>query len=172
MAPAIIEFDPCGPFDVPLTSRRFIDNAALGTFWQKGPLSGLHSARGLYVFAVKGPGRGMRPLYVGRASRQRFGSECFNPANRDRLNHGLPRRGRLALFLVQYVHRGPGRANSRAIADLERELIALAKAKNPQQLLNIHGARPRFSVRINRVLNPGKGKRSVSATAFKEMIGL
>jgi len=172
MPPTIIEFNPHGPFEVPLTARRLIDNDALKEFWGQVDLTVLRGERGLYVFAVRGPGRGMRPLYVGRATRSTFGSECFNAANRDKLNHGLPGSGKLVLFLIKYVRRGRGRINSTAIQNLERELIALAKAMNPEQLLNIHGTRPRFSIRINGVLNPAPGKPSRAASEFKRMIGL
>jgi hypothetical protein len=73
--------------------------------------------------------------------------------------------------MLRYVPRR-GRVNQSAINALEQQLIELAYAKNPDELLNIAGARREWQLQIHGVLNPNPGKPSKAASGFKQMIGL
>ncbi len=71
-------FDVFGPFEIPTSKQpggKRVDKKQLGEFW-KAAEDSLPDAKGCYVFAMRA-GKGMRPVYVGRASRRSFRQECF-----------------------------------------------------------------------------------------------
>lgn len=168
----VFEFVPQGPFQVPTWGRpgaRQIDQERAREFWTDG-FEELGDARGCYVFTLSRP-RTHLPIYVGSTSRT-FRQECFSHRNLAYISWGMRNtRGRLHLFLLEYVSAGRGRASGRAILDLEARLIGLAVRRNAD-LLNIHGVREAYILRVPGVLDPAHGRRSQSAVQLSSALGL
>lgn len=158
-----------GPFDVPVSDDDQVYATECRKMWDKATLTKLRGQRGCYVFALR-RGPGFLPVYVGKTSRS-FEAECFQPHKilvlRDALHE--ERYGSLVLFLVSYAPTR-GALNRRAIADLERYLIATAYAQN-RNLQNRKTAKlPSFTV--PGLTDPAPGKPSKTANAFRQMLGV
>jgi hypothetical protein len=127
------EFEVKGPFPVPLTPSRRIDDRGFVESLSSREVSVL-DRRGCYVYAIRNA-RGYRPLYVGRTKRS-FYHEAFSDRHLRRLEAFLEKsKGTLVLFFLCYVPTR-GRVHLRSIEELETHLIRSAKRKNPR-LLNV-----------------------------------
>lgn len=162
-------FEVLGPYPIPFEKRRGGRHipSMCPDFWEAHP--NVANRRGCYVFAMRA-GRGFRPVYVGKAVKQTFSSECFaahktgehyNPALLDTLK-GTP-----VMFFVA-LPAGRGKPNAKRIADLESFLIQLGVARNPD-LSNIRG-RSEKQWSIRGVVRGKRGKPSASAAALKGML--
>lgn len=134
MADFIVE----GPYEVPLYKGRAsrVVRAEDGRqFFSKHPA--LAKRRGVYAFAVRSGG-GVRPVYVGCATRQ-FANECFQPHKIGKCNEALAdcERGTLILFFV-CTAAGKGKPPAKQIRLVEDFLIQAGVSVNPD-LLNIKG---------------------------------
>lgn len=148
-----------------------IDKASIESFW-KTAHGDIGSMTGIYVFALR-RGKGYTPYYIGKADRQTFIAETFTPRNVNAYQdvvskeHGTP----IFIFLERKSARGPNSAA--AIKEIEKDLIAMAYAKNPNGLINRHHANKKESnYSIKGVLNSRPGKPSTLAQSFKKMMGI
>jgi hypothetical protein len=148
---------------------RMIQGEGLRAFWEEEVGDQLAFKCGCYVFGIRA-GRGIVPLYVGRATRS-FKQECFTLHKRHKIDVSLLHwmRGTPLLFLVP-LQRRRGPVNRKLIARAEQFLIQNAVARNPN-LANVHGTEQE-TWGIKGVLRAGNGRPSESAKAFKGMMGL
>jgi hypothetical protein len=164
-------FQVWGPFEVPTTSlgAKRVQLDALPDFWRSVVRDDtLANAHGCYVFAMRA-GKGMTPLYVGRASRQSFRHECFASHKLVALIEAFAyfKKGTPVLFLVCTAK---GRPNLRAIQDMEEFLIQNARVRNPN-LQNVQLTQePGW--RIAGVFGSQSGKPSRKALLFKKLLGI
>ena len=164
-------FHTTSSFEIPVIRQRRggrrVDVANLTAFWQAREELAEH--RGCYVFSMRA-GKGEKPWYVGKASRQSFDAECFalhklniyndilgNRAGTPRLTFVIPARSRGAWPMV-------------AIDEVEVFLIGYAASRNaalankrnlPSQNWDIQGVAPAT-----------RGARTSEATSFKRLMGI
>jgi len=165
-----ILFEPHGPCPLPAAHRgakRIMDPEDVEEFWRRQ--DHIAARRGCYIFAMRASA-GYTPYYVGKTTRD-FRHEALSDRN---LAHfitpilaGRPGTGVL-FFLAEPRKRG--QANSRAINQLERELIEYAAMANPE-LRNKSGRRePRWGIRG--ILRSGPGQPSLAAQHLKKCLGM
>jgi hypothetical protein len=157
-----------GPLAVPFTRKkggRVISSNDADKFWHKYKY--LANCRGCYVFGVKA-GRGSTPGYVGKASKT-FRQEIFTEHKRNRYIEHLAeyRKGAPVLFFLKAPSRR-GKPNIKHIGELERFLIRLARAANPN--LKNERLRQEEDWRIAGMVRSGKGKPRAAARALKRMV--
>lgn len=136
-------------------------------FWKQ--CSEYADKHGCYIFSIKAA-KGERPFYVGKASRQSFRNESLSLHKLYVYNLVLgSRRGTPYLsFVVQ--DKIKGKWSLTAIDEVEEYLIAQAAARNPE--LSNRRRLPDQQWSIRGVVNGGKGKRSLEATAFRTLMGI
>lgn len=134
-------------------------------FWKQHPDSGGH--RGCYVFAIRA-GKGWTPGYVGKATKT-FKQEVFAPHKLAKYQRFLAdyHKGTPMLFFI-VAPKKRGQANSTHIGELERFLIQVALAANPE-LLNIKGTKEE-EWSITGVLRSERGKPSAAAKDLKKTL--
>lgn len=161
-------FTVAGPFVIPTTSGkggRTISDEDLKRFWAEKDAPAKKT--GCYVFGLRA-GKGMRPWYVGKATKN-FKQEAFADHKLTRYQRALAMTGKgtpIMFFLVATAKKGA--PNGRHIGQLEKFLISVAQAANPQ-LLNVKGTKePDWS--IPGVLRGRTGKPSSSARVFKSLM--
>lgn len=163
-------FEVHGPVEVPCyrgAAGRVVDRESLSDFWTHH--RALAAKRGCYVFAIRAA-RGYTPIYVGKSTKT-FKQECFTHHKLEHYNRALADylKGTPVLFFVAGTT-GRGRANAKAIGEIERYLITLGEVANPN-LSNVQNrSRERWGIRG--VVRSGKGKRSKSAAAFRRLMDL
>ncbi len=158
-----------GPFAVPFTKKtagRIITSDDATKFWDKH--LDLGSKRGCYVFGIRA-GKGSTPGYVGKASSTTFQQEAFTDHKRNRYNEQLAdyHKGTPVLLLVIAPSK-KGKPNAKDIGELERFLIDVALAANPD-LTNEKGTKQEEWA-ISGVLRSGKGKPGKAAKALTRML--
>lgn len=163
-------FTVSGPFRVPVYqahAAKTITKRNIKDFWLHHEDAG--EQRGCYVFAINA-GRGLTPGYVGRATRT-FKQEVFSGDKVAKYQQFLAgyRRGAPVLFFI-VAPRQTGKPNQQHIKELERFLIRVAMAANPD-LVNIKGIR-REQWSIAGMLRSGQGKRSNAAIALLKALKL
>ncbi len=180
-----IWFKVKGPYPVPRGGSRGSWRVELQTtrdFWKSSDypeLKDLSKSRGCYVFALKPPGGGLRPVYVGQTS-NKFSAATFQHHHLTLFSERLAdRSGTLQLFFVVYPrNKETTKRNAKArvsetvkedMRDMENRLIGLALKKNSDDLLNIQGKR---RLRIEGVLDPERGQPSGPAVALKKTLAL
>ena len=130
----------------------------------------LASKRGCYVFAVRA-GKGMTPIYVGKATRSSFEKECFNPANRHKFSNGMAdfKKGTPVLYFIRHPSQR-GKINAKQIGEIENFLIQNAAVRNPN-IQNLRGRQaPKWSIRG--VLRSGQRRPTSAESDFKHLIGI
>ena len=162
-------FEIRGPLKVPTydgKAAKIVDPDGLSAFWES---SRVENRRGCYVFAVRA-GKGMRPVYVGRATKN-FKQEVFASHKLEKYQRCLAdiEKGTPVLFFVM-LPATKGKPNVKAIESVEEYLIQIAVSKNPD-LLNVKGTELE-DWGIAGVIRGGSGKRSKAAAAFKQAMGL
>lgn len=167
----MVSFEPHGPFVVPSEKGppRFIDRVHAAAFWDDDATQALAARRGAYILAVRA-GRGITPVYVGKATRS-FEQEVLVDRNLQSFNGGLRdwRRARPVVLLLAQPHRR-GRSAHRAIAELEDFLIVLCEEQNPR-LRNVHGLGGEQPFEIVGVTDGRRGAPSTAASAVRRTIG-
>lgn len=112
-------FTVLGPYEVPTggpARYKWIDDESLEYFWGRRPK--IARRRGCYVFALR-TGQGLKPIYVGRATRLTFAKECFTADKINKVHKGIRgRSGTLLLFLLAY-ETTRGALNQRVITAVE-----------------------------------------------------
>jgi hypothetical protein len=164
------QFEVFGPFRVPLghgTRGAILEKAQVEIFWKRQP--DLSMRRGCYVFGTNNA-RGAMPWYVGKATRS-FMQECFTSDKITKYLRALNmvRKGAPIMHLIA-LPVARGRANVRAIDELESHLIVLAQHRNPD-FVNIQG-RDRESWCVRGVIRSPKGKRSTEENSLRKLLGV
>jgi hypothetical protein len=163
------EFIVDGPYHVPFEKRPGGRILLHKEFWKQDGLQEVRAERGCYVFAIRA-GKGMTPIYVGKATRS-FKQECLNPANRHKFSNGMAdyQRGTPILYFVRHPAQR-GQTNTKQIGEIENFLIQNAAVRNPD-IQNLRGKRtPKWSIRG--VIRSGQGKPSKTESGFKRLIGI
>ena len=164
------KFLPQGPFNVPFyrgKAGRTITDDNVEEFWNRH--RAFAGRRGCYVFGVRA-GKGITPAYVGMASRA-YKGEVFAPHKLARYQQLLADYGKgtpVVFFIVAPTKRGA--PNVSHIKDLERFLIEVGVATNPE-LLNKKGTKS-AEWSVVGVLRGGQGNPSRAAAAFRQMMAL
>ena len=139
-------------------------------FWSRHSKAGeLADKRGCYVFALR-TGRGLKPLYVGKALKS-FQKETFAATNLKRFQNGFASCGKGTPVVFFVAHPGDnGRLDAREIEQVEEYLIQVGAAKNPE-LENVKSMRhPTWS--IQGVIRSGQGKRSRAEQSFRRLFDM
>lgn len=173
MSSDLKEFTVYGPFVVPVEKKRtgrMLSTSALGAFWDE--VGATRTARGVYVFGIRA-GKGITPVYVGKAAKQSFEREAFT--DHKRANHYNPAllnsgRGTPVMFFVAHPNT-TGAVNKKLIDQMETFFIDVAYKKN-EELSNVR-KKPQYKWRVRGVVRakPGEGKNG-AAGAFRKAVGL
>jgi len=168
-----------GPYDLQ-SSSGLISKKSNAKFWEEveNEVPGLSGACGCYVFRVLA-GKGSTPLYVGKAEKQAFKTECFSADKMMKYNEGLAtrKRGRPQLiFLAQVTQkrndfRKPTTGERPFIQALESMLIGKAFEKNPD-ILNIQGTRKAQKLEVEGFLNTSQLARGGPAKVLRDTFRL
>jgi hypothetical protein len=158
-------------FEIPVIAQRRggrrVDEDSLKEFWQvTGEVAKQH---GCYVFSMRA-GRGEKPWYVGKASRQSFAAECFSPHKLNIYNGILGHRvGKPRLTFV-IPARSRGAWPMVAIDEVEEFLIGHAASRNA----NLANKRklPSQNWSIQGVVPGTRGKPPAEASFFKRLMGI
>lgn len=174
-----MNFEIHGPFDIPRLGNGLIARKGeqRDQFWDTvdDALDGLSDGCGCYVFALRN--RGILPWYVGKAERQCFYDEVFQP---QKLNYyddvvastkGTP----VMFFLPKTTAKDklakPSRTEYPSVAFLENMLIGLALSRN-SELCNVKGTRFLRDMKLPGLLTPVRGRRSSAVTQLREALGI
>jgi hypothetical protein len=165
------EFSIHGPFTVPIEPNKPCKMVArdLSVFWSK--IGSVSARRGVYVFAVKA-GKGITPVYVGKAAAQTFKKEAF--ADHKLARHYNPslldyKRGSPIVFFVAHpISKGP--VNKVLIDQIESALIEVASIKNPDLSNDLKVPNPKW--RIRGMIRGRKGEASRSTRALNLTLGV
>jgi hypothetical protein len=173
-----MEYTIHGPFKMTKSKSGLVDksNRAKKEFWDKVEKTEpcLPSSSGCYLFAIRA-GKGIKPWYVGVASRQPFRNECFAPHKIIIYDEALVgKKGTPLLFFVaKRTKRGkfvkPGKNASPVNAYLETILIGAALDKNPK-VMNMKKTKFLKGMCVPGLLNTRKKKPSQSEAEFKKAI--
>ena len=163
-------FSPEGPFEIPFyqgSGGRTITDDNIQEFWKKN--GEYAERRGCYVFGMRA-GSGLTPGYVGMATKS-FKGEVFAPHKLSRYQQFLAdyAKGTPVMFFV-VAPRTRGALNVSHVKDLEKFLIELGVARNPD-LLNVKGTK-QAEWGITGVVRRPSGKPSASARHFKKLMGI
>jgi hypothetical protein len=150
-----------GPFNLPFAqgkAAKTVSSTEAKLFWDTYPH--LAARRGCYIFAIRA-GRGMKPAYVGKATKS-FQQEVFTPDKLSKYQRVLANylKGTPILFFIVSMQKR-GAPNASIVGELEDYLIQTALSAN-EDLLNVQGTK-RADFCINGVLRSGKGKRAEAA---------
>ncbi len=160
------EFYIYGPINIPvkkMSQGRMIE-PDLSEFWDEE--EDVADCIGCYVFGMRS--RNISPIYVGKATKS-FRQECFS-------HHKLSSHYNVAL--LEYLRGSPvmffivqdGRKNVSEIEELEKFLIQIAIARNPD-LSNIKGTK-QANWSIAGVIRNSMGRPSNDSISFKNMMNL
>jgi hypothetical protein len=164
-------FSVDGPHAIPYyqgKAGRTLTDDNVDEFWEIN--SDIAKLRGCYVFGIRA-GKGLTPGYVGRATKS-FKQEVFSPHKLSRYQQFLADYGKgtpVMFFLVPPTKKGA--LNKKNVTELERFLIQTGVDAN-EDLMNIKGTKKLEEWGIAGVFAGGKGKASVAAKAFKQMMKL
>lgn len=115
-------------------------------------------------------GRGYTPGYVGKTKRN-FKQEIFGAHQLTRYYEFMTsyKRGRPVFFFV-LARQAKGKPNNSKIREVEKYLIDLGLAANPDLLNKKDTKTPGWA--IQGVIRGGKGKVSTGTCAFRKMLGI
>ena len=168
-----------GPFEVPRGNNKliFVNKQRINEFWQKidDEVEDLSQANGCYTFSVKSSGGSRaKPWYVGQTSKT-FKGRCLSQKIANEFNYllsGPDRKGRPELYLIARMTSSGKKFSRNKNAkheQLETLLIQMAYSANPY-LLN-HQIRKLFeNLKVEGMINPGKGKLPKSARSFRKLL--
>lgn len=170
------KFIVTGPFLIPYVKiakswhkRVKDDSESLKDFWEitVGPESGY---RGCYVFSLK-VSKGYTPYYVGKAASQSFQKECFMPHKLAKHYNKvlIKKSGTPYMFFVSQA-KTKGKWNKNHIADLEKYLIKVAVARNPDLSNKNHTSLRAWQ--IKGVIGAKPGALDNTGKTFKRLMGM
>ena len=161
-----------GGYEIPVIRQRRggrrVDVVGLKTFWQATEDIAQH--HGCYVFSMRA-GKGEKPWYVGKASRQSFAAECFALHKLNIYNDILGNRaGTPRLTFIVPVRSSRGGWPMVVIDEVEMFLIGYAASRNAA-LANKRNL-PSQNWTIQGVVPATRGARTFEATSFKRLMGI
>ena len=164
------QFTCHGPFPVPtekLSAGKGLTKTEITRFWAA---NGAYSGKvGCYIFGMKA-GKGITPLYVGKATKS-YAQEVFSSHKLTKYLRALAtyKKGTPVIFFVAYPDGKRGAANLKHISALEKFLIQQAAIANPL-LFNInHASVPVWG--IAGVLRSKTKRPTKDASSFKSLLG-
>ncbi|MGH8127020.1 MAG: hypothetical protein ACRETC_01450 [Gammaproteobacteria bacterium] len=164
-------FEVHGPFEMPVEKRPGGRALVFTDFWNDGSEADyLAGCCGVYVFAIQ-TGRGLTPIYVGKATRT-FRQETFNNANKHKYQNGFSAyaRGKPVMYFVVHPQNIRGRNNAKQISKIEDFLIQAGSVKNPD-LQNIRGVKkPKWA--IKGVIRSKRGRRTSAEVQFSGLFDI
>ncbi|MBW1745889.1 MAG: hypothetical protein JRJ25_06070 [Deltaproteobacteria bacterium] len=173
-------FYPYGPFKIDKKSNGLIQatNEHFKNFWKAidEEYTSLSQACGCYIFATKA-GKGITPWYIGKAEKQPFAKECFQPHKINHYNEAIAHKAVTPLlFLLPKStendnYSKPSVNGHQDVSILETMLIGIAIEKNPS-LLNIKGTKIFKEMVVPGVLNSPQGKPDITVLALKQALGV
>jgi hypothetical protein len=171
----IFQYEPYGPFTVPLENGCIPKD--LERLWEEvdDAKSGLSDAVGCYILAVK-KGSVSMPSYVGKTVRLGFRKEAFQVHKREHYSALGPLKNEtVELYLIPRVtdtgkvrkkYDGKGTQDGK-IKALEELLIGLAFAKNPE----LRNVKSKKQIQLPGIMNEPSGRRSHEAEMLAELLG-
>jgi hypothetical protein len=176
-----MKFYVFGPFEIirdPETGLVAHDNTSKKSFWEIVDKSedGLADACGCYVFALSAGGS-KRPWYVGKAEKQTFRAECFQPHKINVYNSIVGKlTGRPLLYLIAKVtpkdrFSKPSSNGSAGISTLENMIIGISLARNID-LLNLKGTKCMRELVVHGVINAMQGNPGSASSDLRKTLGL
>ena len=173
-------FYPVGPFKIDKKSNGLVRATTeyLNTFWDTidEEYDNLSQACGCYIFATRAS-KGITPWYIGKAEKQSFIQECFQPHKINHYNEAIAKKAvtPLLFLLPKSTNNGnyskPSNNGHQDINILETMLIGKAIEKN-SNILNIKGTKIFREMVVPGILNSPQGKPDVSVQAFKQTLGV
>jgi hypothetical protein len=158
-------------FEIPVIDQRrggrriYVDG--LKEFWQgTGQVAEQH---GCYVFSMRA-GKGEKPWYVGKASRQSFTAECFALHKLNIFNDILGNRAGTPRLTFVIPARSRGSWPMVAIDEVEEFLIGYAASRNAD-LANKRKL-PSQNWSIQGIVPGTRGKPSTEVSFFKRLMGI
>lgn len=166
----MLSFKVVGPLKVRYykdVGGRTIRAADVTAFWDAH--AKFQKRRGCYVFSMR-TGRGWTPGYVGK-TKKNFKQEIFGPHQLTRYYEFMAsyKRGRPMLFFV-LAERAKGQPNNSKIREVEKYLIDLGLAVNPELLNKKDTKQPGWG--IQGVIRGSKGNVSAGTESFRQMLGI
>jgi hypothetical protein len=159
------------PFEIPIVPRRLggrkVDVPGLKEFWHTTDI--LAHQRGCYVFSIRA-GKGEKPWYVGKASRQSLAEECFALHKLKIYDDILGERKGTPRLTFVVPQRTRGNWPMQAIDEVEEFLIGHAASRNadlankrrlPNQTWSIRGVAPMT-----------RGAPTLNGNSFKRLMGI
>ena len=143
----ITKFKVHGPFTIHLKKRGRGYTLTYADFWKSDhERKTLSEKKGIYIFGIRA-GKGMTPIYVGRATRTHFKTECFNPSNQKKYRNGIRKYKKCTPVLLLVIHpKQKGRLNRAAIDQIETFFVQLCAEKN-EKLQNLKKRRvPKWGI--------------------------
>ena len=173
-------FYPVGPFVIEKKTNGLIQATTekLKEFWENvdEEYGNLSKSCGCYVFATRA-GKGITPWYIGKAEKQSFAKECFQPHKINHYNDAIAKKAvtPLLILLPKSTDNGnyskPSSNGHNDIGILENMLIGIAIKKNPN-ILNIKGTKIFREMVIPGILNSPQGKPDKNVICFKQALGV
>jgi hypothetical protein len=176
-----MEFYVYGPFEMKRNpDSRLIahDNDSKKIFWESVDEveEGLSDSCGCYLFAMSASGS-KKPWYVGKAEKQSFRSECFQPHKINHYNDIVGKfKGKPLLFLISKVTGNgsfvkPSKNSNGPISALENMMIGMSIAKN-KDLLNLKGTKMMRELIVHGVINANQGNPGVASSELRIILGI
>lgn len=177
------QYEVFGPYEVPIeltkkkakqiierkTSSEEEANGVFGlsSWWGRDERASLRSCTGCYIFAMRA-GKGYKPWYVGKTSKQTLEDEAFTDRNIKMMSNLANNvKGTLVLFLVST---GRVKTNDKHVDEIETWLIKQAQAAN-SELMNAKKTKdPDWT--INGLMGDGRKSQSDSAAALARTLNL
>lgn len=171
----MIDFTVHGPFEIQ-TEDKYVDKNEAKAFWLQDATAEWSERCGVYILGVRA-GKGMTPLYVGKATKT-FKQEVLGLHQRDLFNEALTKYGKGTPIVFLLVHpKRPGKVNANAIDELETLMIRAAAAAN-SGLMNVRKRTPNdtwkmtgFDVPVS-LRAAGKGRRSQAMLDFARLMSV
>lgn len=176
-----MEFLVYGPFEMirdPETGLVAHDKASKNYFWETVDKMEvcLSDACGCYVFALSSGGS-KRPWYIGKAEKQAFRAECFQPHKINHYNSIVGKlKGRPLLYLIakitsdNYFTRPSSNGNDQ-ISTLENMLIGIALSRN-KDLLNLKGTKYMRELIVHGLINASPGNPGIPTIDLRKTLGI
>ena len=175
-----MEFYVYGPFKMIRNSETGLiahDATSKKRFWEsvEEQEEGLSSACGCFVFAMSAGG-GKRPWYVGKAERQNFRKECFQPHKINNYNSVVAKqKGKPYLYFIAKVTRSGSQFSkpkqSKSVDKLESMITGLALSRN-KELLNLNGTKHMRELIVHGIINAQQGNPGNASLDLKKTLGM
>lgn len=176
-----MEFYIYGPFEVirdPETGLVAHDSTSKNSFWNivDDTEECLSNSCGCYVFSLSAGGT-IKPWYVGKAEKQSFRAECFQPHKINHYNSIVGKiTGRPLLYLISKVTSNgnfskPSKNGKEEISSLENMLIGISLSRN-KELLNLKGTKFMREIVVHGLINAMPGKPGSASSNLRKTLGL